>query len=304
MEPVRIYVGSDRSQWIGVKVLEHSIRRHASLPVEIIPMVDLPVTPPRDPKQDQRTGFSFSRFCIPKLAGYQGKAVYMDADMLVFRDIRELWEIPFGEAKVIVQEQLTDAQAVTQGKKGAPEKRVKQCSVMLLDCARLDWEVDSIVRGLDDKKYDYAGLMYELCIVRENEIAYSIPFRWNSLEHYDSSSTCLIHFTDMRTQPWVYSLNPNGALWVAELKRAVDGGVVTLEEISREIELGYARPSLLAEIKNFGKTTLGSLTANRSHWLWDRLVGFRAHAVATKDRLRHLASLRQTAGFSGVAEGA
>src|SRR5688500_17656237 len=104
MDPVRVFVGTDRSQALAVKVLEHSIKRHTDLPVEVTPMCDLPIRQPKDPRQGQRTGFSFSRFCIPQLAGYRGRAIYMDADMLVFKDIRELWEMPFNGAKVIIQQ--------------------------------------------------------------------------------------------------------------------------------------------------------------------------------------------------------
>ena len=102
-ETIRVFVGVDRSQLLAVPVLEYSIKRHTTAKVEVVPMLDLPVPKPQDPRNGQRTGFSFSRFCIPKLAGYRGKAIYMDADMLVFRDIRELWDIPFDGAKIIIQ---------------------------------------------------------------------------------------------------------------------------------------------------------------------------------------------------------
>lgn len=289
MEAVRVYVGADRSQWIGVRVLEYSIRRHTKCQVEVYPMVDLPVPVPKDAAQDQRTGFSFSRFCIPKLAGYQGRAIYMDADMLVFKDIRELWELPFGPAHVLIQEELNESESRTRGKKGAPSKRIKQSSVMLLDCDRLQWDIEDIVRRIDAKEFDYAGLMYELRLVPEEHVGYSIPFRWNSLEHFDSD-TCLIHYTDMRTQPWVNSLNPHGPLWVNELSLALADGFVTLDQVEQEIDLGYARPSLLVDL-------LDPLRASRLRRLRfslvDRLRGFRPHAVAHADRVRHLKVLRE-----------
>ena len=102
-EIIKVFVGADRSQQAAVKVLEYSIRRHTKARVELIPMIDLPVPLPKDPRNWQRTGFSYSRFCIPKLAGYSGRAIYMDADMLVFRDLSELWSLPFNGARVLVQ---------------------------------------------------------------------------------------------------------------------------------------------------------------------------------------------------------
>ena len=91
--------------------------------------------------------------------------------------------------------------------------------------------------------------MYDLCILdEENDIKFSIPFRWNSLEFYDEN-TCLIHYTDMATQPWVFSGNPYGDIWLNELRIMLNSGELTWEEISKEIELGYFRPSLIRELK-------------------------------------------------------
>ncbi|NEQ48943.1 MAG: glycosyl transferase [Leptolyngbya sp. SIO3F4] len=251
-ETVRVYVGADRSQLLAVKVLEHSIQRHSSLPVEVHPMVDLPIRVPKDPKNWKRTGFSFSRFCIPSLAGYQGKALYLDADMLVFRDIASLWSIPFDGAKVIIQEELPEAHQKTQKKFGAPTKRIKQCSVMLLDCERLDWRVEDIIDSFDREEYDYEKLMYHLCILEEADIKYAVPFEWNSLEFYESNKTGLIHYTDMATQPWVSCRNAYGYLWLNELRLMLQNNLSTWAEVEQEIELGYFRPSLLADLK-YGK---------------------------------------------------
>lgn len=247
-EKVRVFVGTDRSQLLAVKVLEHSIKRNTQLDVEVTPMLDLPVRQPKDPRNYKRTGFSFSRFCIPKLAGYTGKAIYMDADMLVLKDISSLWNISFDGAKVIIQQDIPPEHQVTN-KAGAPNKRIKQCAVMLLDCDSLTWEIDSIIDDLDQEKYNYEMLMYDLCILDEKkDIKYGIPFEWNSLEYYDKD-TCLIHYTDMSTQPWVYSGNRYDSIWFAEIQMMLRDGSLTWQELNQEIELGYFRPSLIRDIK-------------------------------------------------------
>jgi len=248
-DTVRVYVGTDRSQLLAVKVLEHSIKRHTSLLVEVYPMLDLPVRAPQDPQNWKRTGFSFSRFCIPALAGYQGKALYLDADMLVFRDIAELWSIPFDQAKVVIQEELPEARQETHEKFGAPSKRIKQCAVMLLDCGNLDWKIDSIIDALDNNEYDYDQLMYDLCILAPTDIKYGVPFEWNSLEFYAGGKTGLIHYTDMATQPWVSSQNPYGYLWLNELYLMLNNGALSWDEFQHEIDSGYFRPSLVPDLK-------------------------------------------------------
>ena len=245
---VRVFVGADRSQLLAVKVLEHSIKRHTQLPVEVHPMVDLPVRVPKDPLNWQRTGFSFSRFCIPALAGYRGKALYLDADMLVFSDIASLWNLPFEGAKVIIQEELPAERQQTNQKVGAPKQRIKQCAVMLLDCDRLTWKIDDIISDFDQGRYDYEKLMYDLCILSEDEIKYAVPFHWNSMEHYEPGETALIHYTDMATQPWVYAQNEYGALWLQEVRLMLKNGSLTHEALQAEIDLGYFRPSLKMDV--------------------------------------------------------
>jgi lipopolysaccharide biosynthesis glycosyltransferase len=281
--PVRIFVGTDRSQMVGVKVLEYSVKRHTDLPVEVVPLINVKLPEPRDPRQRQRTGFSFARFAIPKLANYRGRALYTDADMLVFKDIRELWSIGFEGTKVIVQEELTDEharhrKALTSG------KRVKQCSVMLIDCEAARWDPEAIVRGLDDS-YSYEELMQNLCILREDEVSYRVPFRWNSLEHFDDT-TCLIHYTDMPTQPWVSTDNPNGYLWSNEVRRMLADGSLTWAELEQEKALGFLRPSFLTELKMVDDSE--KLTKNQTRVLAaeDKAANFVKHVALNEARER------------------
>lgn len=286
-EPIRVYVGADRSQELAIEVLEYSIRRHTTAPVQVIPMVDLEVPQPRDPRNGQRTGFSFSRFCIPELAGYRGRAIYMDADMQVFHDIRSLWEIPFDGRHVLVQESVKHAEE-TLRKANAPARRKKQCAVMLLDCDKLRWDVREIVRGLDEGRYDYPRLMDELCIVPEDKVGYKVPFEWNSLEHYDSG-TCLIHYTDMGTQPWVSTRNPNGCLWFAEVRRMLAEGALAWSRIDEEIRLGHFRPSLARELRwGHRVPKFARPWFDRTNEAMDRAGGFVAHRkVYEAKRLRN-----------------
>ncbi len=291
METMRVFVGSDRSQALAVRVLEHSIKRHTAHPVEVIPMIDLPVREPKDPRQGQRTGFSFSRFCIPKLCGYKGKAIYMDADMLVFSDLAELWNIPFDGAKVIIQEEVKH-QEKTTAKVGAPKQRKKQCAVMLIDCERVDWDIDRIVDGLDECRYDYDGLMHDLCILDETEIKYGVPFEWNSLEHYDAS-TRLIHYTDMFTQPWVSPLNKHGDLWLQEVQLMLADGSLKWREISEEVRLGYFRPTVLRDLRYRGRVPR-PLRPLLDRWnsITDRRIGFEKHKSVYIAKRRRQAAIK------------
>jgi lipopolysaccharide biosynthesis glycosyltransferase len=290
-ESIDIFVGADRSQLLAVAVLEHSIRRHTRRTAQVRPLIDLDLPEPRDLRQGSRTNFSFARFAIPELCGYRGRALYLDADMLVFRDIGELWDIPFDGASVAIQEEIPE-HAVSHDKPGAPALRVKQCSVMLIDCERARWDVRRIVAGLDGR-YTYEELMYQLCILPEQEIRYAVPFAWNSLEHFDEA-TRLIHYTDMDTQPWVSPANRHGRLWLEEVRLMLEGGALTRAEISAEIELGYFRPSLLLELEEAPHQRGWNAAAAARYASIDERAGFVRHAeVYRRKKIRAEAIKRQ-----------
>lgn len=235
VDTIRIFVASTPSEWLPARVLEYSIKESTVLPVELhlIHAFNQNIPTPSNIENRPRTPFSFQRFLIPKLCDFTGKAIYLDSDMLVFRDIKEVW-----------QHDLTDCdlQTVMDARKG----RRGQFSVMLLNCQTLQWNVKQIIADLDVGKIDYASLMYEMCMAKR--IRRNIPSEWNSLEHFEAGKTALLHYTDMSTQPWVYAANSLGYLWVASLRRALASGFIMHEELKREVDQGHVRPSLLAQI--------------------------------------------------------
>jgi hypothetical protein len=231
--PVRIFIGADPTQLLGAKMFEYSVRRFASVSVtcQIIDNTGLPI--PRDPNRRSRTGFSFSRFKIPKLCGYRGRAIYVDADMQVFTDIKDLWSREFNDAWLLYSE-LSQSSG----------DRIPQYSVMLLDCEKLKWDPVGLINELDSEKYDYKELMTQFAMMPPERKQPFLEFEWNSLEHYEEGKTKLIHYTDMPTQPWVSDKNKHGEIWYAELRRAVSDGFVSMEEIYGAIDQGDVSPIL------------------------------------------------------------
>lgn len=233
--PIRIFVGTDVSQMIGAKVLHYSLQTHTAMTAVFDNMQEVNPTAPREKKNWARTEFSFRRFAIPAQTGYQGRGVYLDADMQVFQDFRELWNAPFEGATVL-------------SAPSSSPKRTAQFAVMLLDCARLKWDVDEIITGLDEDRYDYQQLVSELCLVPTEQKQQSISSDWNSMEEFQSGRTRLIHYTDMDRQPWVSARNHNGFLWVDELVRAMNSGFIAQSEVDEAIKQGFARPSLARQL--------------------------------------------------------
>lgn len=219
-----IVIGSSREQKLPSLVLEHTILKYTSLPVRIVHTWDKTFPVPKNPKNRSRTGFSFARFAIPELVGYEGKAAYLECDQIVFRDVKALFGIPFNEAVIL--------------------RPPNQPSVLLLDCDHLRWDVRQIIKGLDEGHYSYHALMECLCIEPAFKIAQTIPNEWNSLERYISGETALLHYTNMATQPWRRWGHPLANLWLDALLDGVRSGRIRKEEVFEDVQLKHVIPQV------------------------------------------------------------
>ena len=104
-----VYIGYDPREQAAYDVCVASILDHASGPVNILPINQTALrrsglyTRAWDTKDGQKydlidgkpfsTEFSFSRFLVPILNQFEGKALFMDCDMFVRSDILELWDV-------------------------------------------------------------------------------------------------------------------------------------------------------------------------------------------------------------------
>jgi len=95
---MRIFIGVDPRSPISYNVLQWSIVRNASKPVQIVPLV-LPQLPI---KRRGLTDFTFTRYLPPYLCNYRGTSIFLDADMVVEGDIHELASHMDGKHSVYV----------------------------------------------------------------------------------------------------------------------------------------------------------------------------------------------------------
>lgn len=92
--PFPIHIGWDSREDIAYQVARHSLQRRASVPVEIKPIRQPEMrarglyTRTLDPLQS--TEFTYTRFLVPALEGYQGWALFFDCDFLWLGDVAEL----------------------------------------------------------------------------------------------------------------------------------------------------------------------------------------------------------------------
>jgi hypothetical protein len=96
-DTIRLFVGTDATNCDleSQLVLEYSVRKHASQPVEITWMQQASNGPWSGWKcSTGRTPFSHFRWSIPSVCDYEGRAIYCDSDFLYLADIAELWHQP------------------------------------------------------------------------------------------------------------------------------------------------------------------------------------------------------------------
>jgi hypothetical protein len=91
---LKIFVGYDPIESVAWHTMTHSILSRSSLPVAIVPLNVANLkgifTRERDPKQSNE--FSFTRFLVPYLSGYEGFAAFFDCDMMLRTDVVRLFE--------------------------------------------------------------------------------------------------------------------------------------------------------------------------------------------------------------------
>lgn len=119
---------------------------------------------------------------------------------------------------------------------------------MLLDCEKLQWKIDDIIKKLGNDELDYNSLMKEMKVAKN--IGVKIPHTWNCLEWCDKDKTSLIHYTDMPMQPWVSIKNRLGHLWVKDLIDAIRDGFIDINYVIDHIKKEWVRPSLKYQIEN------------------------------------------------------
>ncbi|MBP2281075.1 hypothetical protein H4W00_001888 [Psychrobacter sp. PL19] len=125
---IKVFVGCDPNNCDleQMMVLDYSIHKNTSLPVEIVWM-----QLSRDPKSywysnpekgegwnttKWATPFSGFRWAIPEYCDYSGKAIYMDSDVVILGDLAELWHHPI------------DGQSIVAAKTNADMTRLCTCT--------------------------------------------------------------------------------------------------------------------------------------------------------------------------------
>lgn len=226
---VKIFIGTEDAQWLPTQVLRHSVLRRTQAPVEFIDLISLPL----QLDLDMYTGFSFYRWYIPEACNYTGRAIYLDADILVLDDIQKLFERDMGGKGALAR---------------LEEGKGYFTSVMLLDCEKLKtWKVKHWAALIKAGMASYETTMIASTKGLNHKDFGPLPKEWNDLDYW-TPETKILHYTHVPTQPWKVAGHPLAKLFLQELKAALDDKAITREEVEKEVKAGHLYPEILSDM--------------------------------------------------------
>ncbi len=226
-DALKVWIGTEPAQRVAQLVLEFSLKRHSSQPLEIktLEALDLGC------ENQFFTGFSIYRFHVPKAMGYLGRAVVMDVDIVNMHDIAHLFALPMTSAAM--------------ARRHGPMKFAT--SVMLLDCEKLKhWDVNAWAPVLSKNKMRYHATMWG------RKGGYSTPDlteldpSWNQLDQAPEGVK-QIHYTNLGRQPWKVQGHNCAWIFLKELKLAIEAGAITKEFVLEEEAKGHVYVGLLKD---------------------------------------------------------
>jgi lipopolysaccharide biosynthesis glycosyltransferase len=170
MTTFRVFIGYDSRQPLAYTVAAHTVAKYAAEPVAItrLQLNQLPIT------RKGLTEFTYSRYLVPWLCGYEGVALFLDADVLCQADVTELLAYPLAYPEHDVFVVPHDA-------------LFERPSVMLFNAARCQRLTPDFIEANPK----------ELYALRWASSVGTLPHTWNHLVGYDAprQDANLIHFT-------------------------------------------------------------------------------------------------------------
>ena len=132
-----------------------------------------------------KTNFSCFRWAIPELCNFKGRAIYLDVDQIVLKDIEEFYNLLIEEKYFVLT------------------LKPERTDVMLLDCSKFKFSDHLWPEIPKMKQSGYYQASYRKKIQDLGGIG-GFDKKYNCLDgkDYNIESTRLLHFTEMKTQPW------------------------------------------------------------------------------------------------------
>ena len=197
---INIFIGYDNKERVAYNVLSHSIIQNSTKPVAITPIAlnNLKDDFVRERNNLSSTEFSFSRFMIPHLMNYQGWALFMDCDMLMFEDVAELWRMRDDSKAIQVckHDYVPKEKTKFLGQVQTAYPKKNWSSFMLMNCKKCTTLTPDYVNKA-------SGLeLHQFKWLESEDLIGDLPLEWNWLvgEYEHKEDVKNVHYTE--GGPW------------------------------------------------------------------------------------------------------
>jgi lipopolysaccharide biosynthesis glycosyltransferase len=221
--PLRVFVGWDSREDIAYRVCRHSILSRASVPVSVEPIKQNELRErglyKREADPLASTEFTYTRFFVPFLMGYQGWALFCDCDFLWLEDLAELFALAddrYAAMCVHHNHQPRESWKMDQ-KKQTIYPRKNWSSMVLYNCSHP--KNRSLTPELINR--ETGSFLHRFLWLEDAEIG-GLPETWNWLEGWcekpSGGPPNVVHYT--RGGPWLEAWRhvDYGSLWCEEEK--------------------------------------------------------------------------------------
>jgi len=219
---LNVYVGWDSREDIAYQACRDSILENTQANVNVIPLKTFELEEQKVyyrtlcyPDEKAATEFAFTRFLVPHLNRYQGKAVFVDCDFIFRTDIQKLFDTVMTDLDVcVVKHDYVPKFAIKMdGQRQVVYPRKNWSSLMLFNCAS---KVCKTLTPQGVSKHTGAFLhRFNWCV---DERIGGLPIWWNWLEgEYNLKDQEGIMPRDVwRNGPYAVHYT-NGGPWFPEL---------------------------------------------------------------------------------------
>ena len=222
---INIFIGYDSKEKVAYNVLSHSIIQNSTKPVAITPIAlnNLKDDFVRERNALSSTEFSFSRFMIPHLMNYQGWALFMDCDMLMFEDVSKLWRLRDDRYAVQVckHDYTPKVEKKFLGQVQTKYEKKNWSSFMLMNCKKCTTLTPDYVNKA-------SGLeLHQFKWLEGDHLIGDLPLEWNWLvgEYEHKDDVYNVHYT--KGGPWFedYAKCDYSQDWFRNLEESNGSGV-------------------------------------------------------------------------------
>lgn len=191
---LNIFCGYDQRESVGYHIFCQSVLIRSSIPVAFTPLQS-------NGMRQGTNAFTTSRFSVPALMGYEGRAVFADAaDMVMLCDAKELQEalINLKGAVGVVKHSYTTKNPIKyigteMESPNTNYPRKNWASFMLINCAHPAWQkITPEYLQIADRMYD----LLQLSFIADEDIE-EIDASWNCIVDEDQpiDGARVLHWT-------------------------------------------------------------------------------------------------------------